>query len=420
MLLLGLFTLGVPAVWAKSKHTSFKDVIARSETIVIAKVKKAPKYGSSRTQLDVLEVLKGKLKPGKHEVRFADLPHGGRDEFIAFLDKDRIWRFTAAPLNAKKVKQAVLGISGFNDYNAHWVSPGLLTWQQLQAYLQDGSLRYKFRGPIYFPQPGKSSWKAGSLRLRGSYDAVRESAHVQGLPGLKGLPAEPEVFFHYDRTDGGRIDLEYSCDRNRPLHLFGRVVGLDPKSNEIRARFAVSAPEVLLQKTLEAYLADARLGPCSYTFRLRCAPAKKQGKPFFLTLALGKESGVIGSVAGWGPGPLEIGSTSYSGPTRRSGSASIDLPKKVARDLSAEDWVLRMVAPTGRKDFLILAFDLGPPKQSKDRFHWPFQNELLYTLYSNPVRGTLQLHDGQKLRTVTTFTVTLDTVRFVPNEDAKK
>jgi hypothetical protein len=420
MLLLGLFTLWVPPVWAKAKHTSFKDVIARSETIVIAKLEKVPKYGSSRTQLDVLEVLKGKIKPGKHEVRFADLPHGGPDEFIAFLDKDRIWRFTAAPLNAKKVKQTVLGISGFYDHNAHWVSPGLLTWQQLKAYLQDGSLRYRFRGPIYFPQPGKSPWKAGSLRLRGSYDAVRESAHVKGLPGLKGLPAEPEVFFHYDRAGGGRIELEYSRYLNRPLHLFGRVVGLDPKSNEIRARFAVSAPDVLMQKTLEAYLADARLGPCSYTFRLSCAPAKKQPKPFNLTLALGKESGVIGSVGGWGQGPLPIGSTSFNGPSRRSGSASIKLPKKVAQDLSAEDWVLRMVAPTGPRDFLILAIDLGPPKQSKDRFYWTFQNDLLYTLYSNPVRGTLQLHDGKKLRTVTTFTVALDSVRFVPNEDEKK
>ena len=83
------------------------------------------------------------------------------------------------------------------------------------------------------------------------------------------------------------------------------------------------------------------------------------------------------------------------------------VPKKVAEDTFAEDWKLRMTAKTASGEYLILVFDLGEPKEDKVSFRWVFRNDLLYAIYSQPIRGTLQMHDGKKLRTITTFTITV-------------
>jgi hypothetical protein len=408
-----LLAFPAPAL-AKPIATSFQDAVSQSEWIVVAKLAEKVNPDSHKVKLDVLRTLKGKLAPGMHEVKFEDIPNGGPGEFLAFLDKDRVWRFVAVPLHAKTVDQQVLAMRGFYDSNAHWVYPWLLTVEQLQTYLKDGLLVYRFSGPICFPQPGKLPWKPGMLQITGRYDAIKKKATVTGLPDLKGFPAQPDVFIQ-DTSHDAHMSLVYSEGNDRPLHMIGKVEGLDPKSGVMRTRFAVSAPEVLTEKSFRDYLADARRGPCYYTFRLTGAPTKEHPKGGTFTLTLGQESGVIGQIAGWGKKPFTITGMSFQSPTERSGSASAELPKNVAKDLVAKDWVLQMTAPTDTGEYLILSFDLGKPKPNPDGSHWPFQNKLLYTLHSSPVRGTVQLHDGTKLTTLTTVSVALDSVAFAAN-----
>ncbi len=389
--------------------------MAQSETIVIARTEKVPAFKDHKVSLEILQVLKGKLEPGKHEVKFTNVPHGGPGEFVAFLDKERVWCFSAIPLTKNKVDQDVLAVSGFYDSNAHWVTPGLVTVEQLKRYIKDGTLVYKFRGDVFFPQPGKKEWKAGTINITGTYDAVKGSADVKGLPPMRGFPAQPAVFVQ--SWDGSNIDLEYSPHNNRPLKFMGKVDELDLKTGEMVVRYAVTAPEILTQKTLEEYLADDSKGPCFYTFQLACEPTREHPN-LVLKLAQGKES--ADQIEGWGKKTLKIISTSYSGPTLRSGSALGELPKNVARDLSADDWVLRLVAPTETGDYLVLAIDLGEPKEDPNVFRWSFRNEILYALYSHPLRGRLQLHNGKELRTITTFATSLDSAGFVPNESSPK
>jgi hypothetical protein len=414
ILLIGLLLLYPAPALAAPMFTSFRDAVSKSEWIVVAKLAEKVNHESHKVKLDVVRALKGKLEPGVHEVKFEDVPGGGPGELIAFLDKDRVWRFVAVPLYAKKVDQDILEIQGFYDSNAHFVYPGLLTVEQLQTYLKNGSLVYRFGGPICFPQAGKLPWKPGTLQITGSYDAIKEKAMVTGLPDLKDFPAQPEVFIQ-DTWNDAHIGLAYRHDNNRPLRLMGKLEAVDPKSGEMRVRFAVSAPEILTEKSLRDYLADGRRGPCCYTFRLTGAPTKEEPKGRELTLTLGGELGATGRIAGWGEKPIPITGTSFRSPTERSGSASDELPKKVAKDLIAKDWVLQMIAPTDSGEYLVLSFDLGKPKPNPDGFSWPFQNKLLYALHTSPVCGTLQLHDGEKLSTVTTVTVSLDSFAFTSN-----
>jgi hypothetical protein len=409
LLLAGLLSLVATPAWAEPRCTDFKDVIAQSATIAIVTLldlpSRSPILAKSRSfmaTLDVLKVLKGNLKPGTQKVRFADYPHGAAGEFVAFIDKAGIWKFTAAPLNATSVESDVLVISGFYDWNAHFVTPGFLTLAQLKTYLKDGSLLYTFRGHVWFPQPGKPSWKPSALRIDGTYNAVSNSAHVIGFDKLAGFPAEPKVHLtSFFPRKGACLDLEYSRRGDRPLEIMGNVEGVDQKSRAILARFAITSPDVLTKASLDDYLADSRRGHCYYACRLHCDPTKNESKTSDLVLTLEKESGTIGHLEGWGNAPLEV-----------DGMEHIE-------NLFAGGQVLKMVIPTKPDHDLILAFDLGRPSDGKDTFRWTFQNELLYCVYTSPVHGTLQLRDGKKLRTIRTFSVTLDPVAFAPKNAEK-
>ncbi|HEX4073339.1 MAG TPA: hypothetical protein VHX68_19315 [Planctomycetaceae bacterium] len=105
-----LLSLSGSRAWAKIQVTAFKDAVAQSESIAIAKFVEFPKGYRARGKnrppqatLEVLRVLKGSLRVGKQEVNFEDVPRRAPGEFVAFLDKDRAWRFIAVPLAGDKV-----------------------------------------------------------------------------------------------------------------------------------------------------------------------------------------------------------------------------------------------------------------------------------------------------------------------------
>ena len=369
-------------------------------------------------QVEILQVLKGDLKPGKHHISYEDRPHiGSKDEeFIAFLDKDGVWRFMASPMkDQEKLAQDILQISGFYDFNAYWVTPGLVTLNQLKTYLKDRSLVYRFRGEICFPEPGKTDWKAGSIVIPGTYDVTNKEVDVKGFPNQKGFPTQPEVHIH-SQDDESNFDLDYARFLNRPLNLIGKVQGLDPKTDAMRIRFAVSSPEVLTQKALEDYLGDASLGNCYYKFKLACAPVKDSNIPKILFLKWTENQWDGTQLEGHGKAPLIVFRTSFNGPGHNSGSISTgspaNLPKTMTEEGSKEDWVLRMSVKTDTEDYLTLGFQIGEPKRDEESFSWFAKNELLYALYRNQVKGTITLHDGQTARTVATFTTPLDSVAF--------
>jgi hypothetical protein len=421
--LCGLLTLlgFVPQqVRAEPRHTYFKDAIAHSETIAVVTLLDLPSSTSVFAKinpkkvatLNVMRVLKGRVQAGKLDVRFEDYPDRPGGEFVAFIDKAGVWRFTADPINSRKVDSDVLTIHGFNDWNAHFVTPGFLTLKQLSAYLKDGSLVYSFRGPIWFPQEGKPSWKPSALVIGGTYDAVRDSARVTGLNKLAGIPPRLTIFAGSDHRGEAHFTLEYSgSGMPRRLELLGKVEGVDKATDDFIVRFAVTSINALTQKSLEEYLADGRRGHLYYAFRLNCTPIKGESKRRDLVLTLEKESGTIGDLEGWDDTPLEIVATSYNGPSLRSEQLLREPPRPIS-SLSADDWVLRMVVPTHSNDILVLAFDLGKPPEGKDTLRWRFQPELLYRLYNAPVRGRLQIDDGKSLRTIATFSVTLEAVKF--------
>jgi len=408
---ISLLTVATTPTWAKTRYVDFKYLMAQSETIaIIAPLEMSPEsfVKTPRVTLNVLNVLKGNMKVGKREV--GPGPYPGPGEFVAFFDQFGVWKFTAAPLSKRKADADVLAISCSDESGADFVTPELVTLAQLAAYLKNRSLRYVFHGDVWFPQPGQVAWKPSPLRIHGTYDAISKSTNVAGLGKLEGLPAQPEVFVDSDGggTDRWRLHLRYSSGSDRPLEIMGKVEGLDPKSGEIIARFAVIAPDVVSQTSLQDYLADPRRGHYYYTYRLRCTPANDQFHTGDLLLTLNRDS--VGYLEGWGKTRSPIAQTSYSGP---SGSTDTWAASRDHIYLTfPKDWVLRMVARTQTIEYLILAFDAPKPIDGKDIFRWTFGVPLLYRVYSGPTGGSLQVYEGTKLRTLGKFTVSIDAVGF--------
>jgi hypothetical protein len=413
-----------PAV-ARPQYVDFSDVIAQSDMIVVASLTDVPRRAfakSSEATLNVLKVLKGNFKGGKHRVRSAETDYPGTGEFIAFFDKAGDWNFTAVPLSKSTVNADVLIIYPANGRSGvDGISRGLITLRQIENYLKTGSLRYSFRGQLWFPQPGQASWKASTFRIEWTYDAVSESSHVSGLGKLTGFAAKPEVLIpgnHPDSTslEAARVDFEYSRGMGRPLKMMGDVEGLDVQSGAMITRFAVIAPNVLTEATLREYLANPGRGHCYYTYRLHCSPTDTQARIPDLLVTLHKDYS-LGSLEGWGEKRLSIAHMEFNGPSLCTFTSHAAVPGYI-QALFAQDWILRLVVQAKTDEYLILAFDNHKPTDAKDNFRWIDQDPLLYRVYSAPLTGSLQIHDGKSLRTMATFTVSLEPVAFA-NTDLK-
>ena len=415
-----LFAVAAKPAVAKSEFVDLKYAVDQSDVIVVASLTDGSRETfakSSRATLNVLDVLKGNIQVGQRRVSYTETSYPGTGEFIAFIDRAGNWIFTATPLSKSKVTSDVLiihrGSSG--QWRVDGVLPRLISLRQLDDYLKTGALRYTFRGPIWFPQPGQATWKASPLRIEWTYDAISESSQVNGLGKLAGFaPEKPSVLI--GRPGGGTglkqacVEFAYSRGIDRPLEMLGYVEGLDVQSGAMITRFAVTAPAVLTEATLRKYLANPSLGHCYNTYRLRCSPTEKRAKMPDLLLRM-HEDYSIGFLDGWGKTTLPIAHLEFNGPLSFMMSSHETVPSYV-QALFAQDWILRLAVPTTKGEYLILAFDNGKPINPRDSFEWSMKDPLLYRLCSAPLSGSLQMHDGKSLRTIATFTVTLERVAF--------
>ena len=134
----GLLDLLAVRAWGKPKGISFERMVERSEVIAVARFARAwkPEQGVHKAELELTHIIKGDIKPGKYSVSFVDQPGVGEGdrEFVAFFRKGLCWRFAATPLaKGAPVRNSVLHVDGFYDWNAYDVAPGLVTLDQIET-----------------------------------------------------------------------------------------------------------------------------------------------------------------------------------------------------------------------------------------------------------------------------------------------
>lgn len=418
--LLGMAWPTTGKIHAEPSETSFKDMFEQSATIVVARhLEDRPGKGEEKAfRVEVLEVLKGTFKLGKHAITLPEekrfnYPGKKAEEFVAFLDEDKVIQFMGTPVKGDKVSDGLLRLNGARGLFAHFVTPGMATLEQVKTYLAKGTLLYRFQGEIFFPQLGKPAWKASTIAVTGTYDAVMGKTEVTGLPKLSDF-GEPHAYIAYWHDEG--IEVAWRGEKKRTLALYGKLGAIDAKTGTMRVLFVLAQPLLLTQKAFEEFVADPLLAPPVYQFKLACAPAEGQALPKVLTLKIHESNEGFSSgedrLTGYGDAPLPILQRSYSfeGGSMHEGQIPVNEPPKTIYEESIQrDNVLRVTAQTKTKDFLTLGFQIGGPALDENDTYWTLDNRLVYGVYrANGVQGTIRLHEPTGARTVGTFTATLE------------
>jgi hypothetical protein len=412
---------------AEPMSTALEKVIQSSPTIVIATLLEETDTKNHTAKLEVLQVLRGDLKPGTHTVNYGYSTSRVKTksgEVVVFLDEKLSWQFIAVPLHGRtEVAGSVLGLSGFYNFNAHIVHPGLLTLDLLKGYLKDGSLVYRFRGPIYFPEVGKSEWLQSSLNITGTYDAIKKEANVAGLPSLEAYPEQPNVGVLYGFHGPGKINLTYTRALNRELQLMGLVDRVDPKTGELHVRYAVEKPEILSEIAFREYLSDkAKYGFWS-SFKFPCV---KQGDAAerVLFLEVGKPKGgrwESMQLVGWEKEPIEILAMTYSDPDNKNSIGMYteelkNFPNAVRAEFVKQDSIMRLLAKSTAGEAVVIVLEFEEGGVPSGPFVWTFQDRIPNLLYTRKTRGTVLVTEGNALKTVGTFTPVFESMGFNENK----
>jgi hypothetical protein len=387
------------------RSIGFKRMVDGCDVVAVARLSDGvpPERKAESVELEFTKVIKGGVKLGKHRVCFAQYPsvREGTQEFVAFLRKDLCWEFVAEPIeDGGAIAESILHVRGFNNWNAYFVGPGLVTLDQIEGFVRDRILVYNFRGKLYFPQRGHAEWKAGTSEIEVTYDAVKGRATVQGLPEIRGFPARPTVSVggpgpsssHREPT----VTITYSDLTDPAFVIDGDIQALDLKTGTMRTKFFVANPDLLTQEGFEDYLSDPAKGNTYYTVNIKCAPFGNEQEPRVLKLTTGNAADGVGKLEGWSDNPLRLESMGASSEGGRH-IATISAKLGVAEDL-------------------VLEFDLGPERNGADIFQWWGQEWLLYDLLVGDLPGKVKLQRGGNAVEITTCSASLGDVLYRQRE----
>jgi hypothetical protein len=188
-----LLALLAPQAGAKPKSIGFGPVVERAEVIAVARFPGPwqPRPGDHSVMLEFTRVIKGDIRLGKYRAVYSDQPHidDPSREFVAFLGKGLCWRFAAQPVSGQSLAKGLLWVTGFNDYNAYWVNPSLLTLAQIEGFVKHGKLAYTFRGPSVSPSGGGPTGSRASWRSRPATTRLSGGRWSRASPGSRTSPA---------------------------------------------------------------------------------------------------------------------------------------------------------------------------------------------------------------------------------------
>lgn len=260
--LLALFT---STAHAEPMLTTLDEILADSTDVVIATyvgpVGSSNSYDATGSRLRIERALRGSLRgeiTAGVGTGHADLQAGSR--VIAFLDRDRAWSYIGeAPAGARLEDR--VSLRGFYDFNAHIVTPGMMTLDELTARLTGDPIEWHVEGPLVALADDGSRVIETRYRIR--VDSTENGATtVTGLP-IRNLPA-PTVDF------GGREDIVTITWRSswpRPLAIRGEISGRN--AGVLTARFWIEQPDLLRERDIRAYLTNRNAAYPYYRMRLR-------------------------------------------------------------------------------------------------------------------------------------------------------
>lgn len=226
-----------------------------SKTIVIARVTKVigPAYPATGWELTVERTLRGSVTPGTIVVRPAASGHAHYavgTRLVAFIDGSTSWIAAATVSAGPSLEDGVLHLDGFSDFDAHWITPGVMTLAMLESYLKGTALSWTFRGKLDLAGAAGPTPSSIDITTTGS----GASWTVGGLPTLAGFPA-PAV--HAGPWMGNDLEIDWERSLGRPLTIVGEATGKNPDGS-IAMRYRLDEPRALTEADFRKYAGDGR------------------------------------------------------------------------------------------------------------------------------------------------------------------
>jgi hypothetical protein len=238
---------------AAPMHTKLDTLRASATDIVIGVVH----HDASGLSIDVERVIRGPAKAGR--MSLADSPDGhvdvGGRRVVAFVDAGAL-RWVGELVAGPAIESGVLRMRGFFDFNAHVVSPGVMSLAELEDYLRTGKLAQVFAATLAFPD-GHGVIQPSTKKMTIQFDALTRAASTTGLTlaCLDQLALFP--------PDHGTLEVMFNgaCPadpkaRNRSLMLEGQFTGWNAKTGALDVLLVPMRP-FLDEKEFDKFVGDA-------------------------------------------------------------------------------------------------------------------------------------------------------------------
>lgn len=310
-----LFSAGISAA---PMHTDFATIRKDAVTIVLGMVRISP---TGDITIDVDKVVRGAAVTGTMTVKSSPDGHVSvaGERVVAFLTSANELRWIGRKVAGSSLETGVLQFQGFFDFNAHLVSPGLMTFKQLQALLASGALSQTFMITLAFPD-GHGGQKASGKHLTLVYDPI---ARKGSAPGFSAACLDLGNVWG---LDWGKVELSFtdSCPRktgSRSLRLEGAATGVDAAGN-IEAELVPAGP-VLTEPEYDTFIADAAILDVVRVVRITLADGSAWS--WQIDKGLADPSGRLRAPGGMSSSLEQTGSVTTATETYEFGDAKISL-----------------------------------------------------------------------------------------------
>ncbi len=243
--LLAVVLFAVPAR-AAPMASPFSMVRTQSTVIVVGTVRQ---NAQGDLTIDVDKVVRGLAQRPTAPLSVKQSPDGhvtiSNERVVAFIDGQNALRWVGRLVAGPSIETGVIKLQGFFDFNAHLVTPAIMSLAQLGSALQTGSLVQTFDATLAFPDGHGGFRPSPTKRFTLQYDT--NGAQILSLQGLA-LPClgNPSLF----GLSWGSFEVRLSdtCltnnsapQRDRSLDLDGELTGV-AANGDIEVRVVPSRP----------------------------------------------------------------------------------------------------------------------------------------------------------------------------------
>ncbi len=203
--------------------------------------------GPNNTAVITLDVEKTIRGTARGPMTVKDSPDGhvsiDNERVVAFVDGSGALRWVGRLVAGASLETGVIALSGFYDFNAHLVRPGIVTLAQLQTLLATGALDQTFDATLAF-RDGRGGFARSSRKLTIQFSPLTRAVHVIGSTPVC---LSPNALFGLEWRS---FELRFTdtCPSaatnaaSRSLDLDGAFTGVDATTGHIQVDLVPTRP----------------------------------------------------------------------------------------------------------------------------------------------------------------------------------